>query len=198
MGQLAPAEALVSHSFFHRLALAAIALGAFTAFDARAVSFGPYAVIAPSSITNQDGSIDLVPSGVVSFDIATVPHLTPQLFELTGVAITAGPLSFGLDPSIASPALGVIQPDGRFLIPTLFLVGNDGVNDFDLAIPNLSGATFGAPDGAFGFFTQFQVDNGTDIFDAVLYVNVPEPGPALLLVLGCSALAVRRREEIAR
>jgi hypothetical protein len=31
----------------------------------------------------------------------------------------------------------VIQPDGRFLIPTLFLRGSDGVSVFDLAIPNV-------------------------------------------------------------
>lgn len=180
------------------LALVAIALAALWSSDARAVSFGPYAIVAPSSITNQDLTIDIAPTGTITFDIATVPHATPQLFAITQVSVSAGPLHFTLDPTLASPALGVIQPDGRFLIPTLFLRGHDGAIDFDLAIPNVRGVTFGAPGSATGLFTQFRIDGGSDLFDVTLYANVPEPGTALLLSLGTAALALRARKEIAR
>lgn len=180
------------------LALAALALGALAAADARAVPFGPYALVAPSSITSSDGTIDVAPTGTIAFDIASVPHTTPQLFRLTDVSVAAGSFSFALDPTLASPALGVIQPDGSFLIPTLFLRGNDGSADFDLAIPNVRGTTFGAPNDASGLFSQFQVDAGGQILRVALYAQVPEPGTAFLLALGCCALALRTRKEIAR
>lgn len=188
----------MSRSTSPALALAALSLGALLAADARAVGFGPFPVVDPSSIHNQDDSIVLVPTGSVSIDIAAVPHTTPQVFTLTDVSITAGTLSFALDPTLQSPALGVIQPDGSFLIPTLFLVGNDGANDFDLAIPDVRGTTFGAPNGATGLATQFQIESGANVFDVALTFAVPEPGTALLLSLGCAALAGRRRKEIAR
>jgi PEP-CTERM motif-containing protein len=178
--------------------LAAIALGALLGTDARAVGFGPFPVVDPSSIHSEDDSIVLVPTGSVSIDIASVPHTTPQTFALTDVSITAGTLTFALDPTLASPALGVLQLDGTFLIPTLFLVGNDGTSDFDLAIPNLTGHLLGSPGSPNGLFTQFQVDSGHDVFDVSLTFAVPEPGTALLLSLGCVALACRRRKEIAR
>lgn len=180
------------------LALAVVALGALAAGDARAALFGPYALVAPSSIESEDGSISVAPSGSLSFDIANVPHTSPQLFRLTDVSVQAGSFSFTLDPTLASPALGVIQPDGSFLIPTLFLRGNDGNEDFDLAIPNVRGTTFGAPNDASGLFSQFEIDASGQILRVALYAQVPEPGTLLLLALGCGALALRGRKEIAR
>jgi PEP-CTERM motif len=190
----------VSRSTSPALALAATALAALLGADAGAVGFGPFAVTDPSSIHNQDNSIVLTPLfGSVSIDIASVPYTTPQVFALTDVSITAGGFTFALDPTLASPALGVIHPDGSFLIPTLFLVGNDGASDFDLAIPDVAGTIFDAPNGATGLATQFQiVDNKNEVFDVELTFAVPEPGTALLLSLGCAALAGRRRKEIAR
>jgi hypothetical protein len=188
----------VSRSTSPALALAALVLGALLGADARAVGFGPFVVVDPSSIHNQDDSIVAVPTGSASIDIAAVPYATPQVFSLTDVSITAGTLTFALDPTLASPALGVIQADGSFLIPTLFLVGSDGASTFDLAIPDVRGTAFGAPDGATGLATQFQVENGENVFDVALTFAVPEPGTALLVSLGCAALAARRRKEIAR
>ena len=181
-----------------RLALAAIALGTLVAFDARAVGFGPFPLISPSEIVNQDASIQIQPTGSISFDIATVPFSTPQEFALTDVSIDAGNFHFTLDPTLATPALGVVQPDGHFLIPTLFLVGNDGTNDFDLAIPNVIGALIGAPGPPQGLFSQFQIETDSDLFDVSIYAAVPEPGTVSLLLLGCASLALRRRVEIAR
>jgi hypothetical protein len=181
-----------------RLALAALALGAFAAADARAVGFGPLLVVDPSVIENQDQSISVAPTGSLAVDVASVPFSTPQVFRITDVSITAGPLSFVLDPTLASPALGVIQPDGSFLIPTLFLRGSDGATAFDLAIPNLEGTAFGAPNGVTGLFTSFQVETADDVFDVILHVNVPEPTTALLLGLGLAALVGGRAREIAR
>jgi len=188
----------VSRSISRGLAVLALALGALAAADARAVSFGPYPIIYPSTIQNQDLTIELTPTGTIAFDIANVPYTTPQLFELTDVSVNAGSFHFTLDPTLTSPALGVIQPDGHFLIPTLFLVGDDGSGAFDLAIPNVQGFVFGAPEFAVGFSSQFQIDAGADLFTVSLYVNAPEPGTALLLACGCTALALRTRKEIAR
>jgi hypothetical protein len=42
------------------------------------------------------------------------------------------------------------------------------------------------------------VTDGLQIFDVAIYANVPEPGTGLLLSLGCAALALRARKEIAR
>ena len=172
----------------------AIACAALLAAEARAVSFGPFPVSDPSSIRNGDGSISVVPSGTLTFDIAHVPYASPQVFRITDVHVTAGSLAFGLDPTLASPALGVLQLDGTFLVPTLFLVGNDGTSDFDLAIPDLTGHLLGAPGSPSGLFTAFQVDSGHDLFDVSLTFAVPEPGTALLTSLGFAALACRRKE----
>jgi len=188
----------VSLPIARALALVAVAFAALAPLDARAISFGPFALVEPSNVANQDLSIDVTPTGSISIDVAAIPHDTPQLFELTDVSITAGPLLFVLDPTLATPALGVIQPDGRFLIPTLFLRGSDGVTEFDLAIPNVSGVTYGAPDTALGLFTQFQIDDGVDVFDVAIYAAVPEPGSVLLMTIGCAALALRARKESIR
>ena len=181
-----------------RVRAAALALGVLVAADAGAIPLGPFPLVDPSSIASQDQSIVVQPTGSISLDVPTVPLAAPQAFSLTDVAIQAGPLSFALDPTLASPALGVLQPDGRFLIPTLFLVGSDGANAFDLALTNVRGVLIGAPDEVLGLFTQFQVDDGTNVFDVALYANVPEPGTALLLTLGCVALAARRAKETTR
>ena len=185
---------------FRWLAGLALAMGALVASEARAASFGPLPVTSPSEIVNQDGSVNVVPTGSVRFTIDG-PSGQPQQLSLTDVTIDAGNLHFLLDPTLATPALGVIQPDGRFLIPTLFLVGDDGQNQFDLAIPNVLGTTYGdlgSPSSAYGIFTQFQVDAGGDVFDVSIFAAVPEPGTVSLLLLGIGALALRRREEIAR
>jgi PEP-CTERM motif len=189
---------LVAIPLFRRLAVAAFALGTLVASGAQAVSFGPFPIVPPSVVSNQDQTLSAVPTGSIALDVPVVPLGAAQTFELTDVTVQAGALTFTLDPTLATPALGVIQPDGNFLIPTLFLVGNDGTSDFDLAIPNLRGVVFGAPDTVLGLFSQFQIDAGSDVFDVAIYAQVPEPGTLSLLLLGCGALALRRREGDAR
>jgi hypothetical protein len=180
-----------------RLALTAVALGAF-ATEAGAVAFGPYPLIDPSVIHNQDTTIFVEPTGQVTMEVAAVPFSAPQVFQLTAVSVDAGSLSFVLDPTLATPALGVIQPDGSFLIPTLFLRGSDGATAFDLAIPNVTGTAYVGPTALDGLFTSFQVETATDVFTVALYVNVPEPATALLFGLGLAALVGGRAREVAR
>src|SRR4030095_1977150 len=95
----------------------------------------PFPLTCPSESVTQGASIQIQPTGSISFDIATVPFSTPQEFALTDVSIDAGNFHFTLDSTLATPALGVVQTDGHFLIPTLFLVGNDGTKHLDHAMP---------------------------------------------------------------
>lgn len=168
---------------------------------AGAVSFGPLTVVAPSAIVPEVGPSQTL-AGSITLDVASVPVASPTLFSLTNVSVLAsGGASFALDPSLLSPALGVVQATGNFLIPTLFLHIVDGASSFDLAVPNVAGSLFfGAGGSVVGIASSFAIDSlspaGT--LTVNLLAGVPEPGTALLLTLGLSALGARARKEICR
>ena len=171
------------------------------ATPARAVSFGPLAVAPPSAIVPESGPSEAL-TGSITLNVASIPVLSSTLFSLTNVSVLAGGgASFALDPTVISPALGVVQAAGNFLIPTLFLRVANGASSFDLAIPNVAGTLyFGAGGNVVGIASSFEVDSlspaGT--LTVNLLAGVPEPGTALLLTLGLGALAARARKEISR
>ncbi|MCX5740790.1 MAG: PEP-CTERM sorting domain-containing protein [Proteobacteria bacterium] len=166
-----------------------------------AVSFGPLAVVAPSAIVPDVGPTEML-SGSITLSVASVPVLSPTLFSLTNVSVLgSGGASFALDPSVLSPALGVVQATGNFLIPTLFLHIVDGALNFDLAVPNVAGKLFfGAGGSVVGIASSFEIDSlsPAGILTVNLLAGVPEPGTALLLTLGIAALGMRVPKEISR
>ena len=172
--------------------LAALALAA----PAGAVSFGPLPVVPPSGIVPQLGAAETL-GGSITLDVASVPVAGPTLFSLTDVSVLAsGGASFALDPTVLSPALGVVQADGGFLIPTLFLRVTDGATQLDLAVPNVAGTLFFGADGSVvGLASSFEVDSLSPA--GILAVNVvagaPEPASGLLLLLGLGAIAVKEK-----
>ena len=184
-------------------AAAALALLVAAAPRTEALSFGPIPVIAPSAVTFDGATYD-IDAGAITLEV-DVPIATPRLLRLTDASIefrtsATQVVTFALDPTLASPALGVVQPDGSFLIPTLFLVGNDGTSDFDLAVPNVTGQLFVAGGTVLGLTSAFSLEDALgNPIGVGIYAGVPEPGTALLLALGLGGVALgRARKEIAR
>jgi len=170
--------------------LAAVLLAA----PAGAVSFGPLPVVPPSAIVPDVGAGEAL-GGSLTLDVASVPVAAPTLFSLTDVSVLAsGGASFALDPTVLSPALGVVQPDGGFLVPTLFLRVTNGATSFDLAVPNVAGTLFFGPGGGVvGLASQFEIDSASAAGVLAVHVvaGVPEPGTVLLLALGLGAIAMK-------
>lgn len=171
---------------------------------AGAASFGPLAVLAPSAIVPEAGPSEAL-SGAIALDVSSVPVASPTLFSLTSVSVLASSgASFALDPDVPSPALGVVQAAGNFLIPTLFLHIVDGESSFDLAVPDVTGTLFFGFDGSVvGIVSSFSVDSLSP--DGTLTVNllalVPEPSAgalALATLMALGALGARARTEVSR
>lgn len=180
-------------------AAAVLVLGALAATSvAQAASFGPFPLIDPSSISGDTTFVE--PTGSLSIDIASLPVTAPVAFSLTDVSVVADGLAFVLDPTLATPALGIVRADGSFLIPTLFLRGTDASGPFDLAIPNVTGSIALAGTDALGLSSVFTVESGLgELLTISIYAGVPEPGTALLVGLGLCVASLRRvRQEIAR
>jgi hypothetical protein len=176
------------------VAIAGLVFGA-GAQDARAVAFGPLALVAPSDVGGQPLA------GTLAGDVASIPVVSPSELRLTDVSISGGGATITLDPTLLSPALGVVQPGGSFTIPTLFLRIDDGVTAFDLGIPNVTGSlSFGPGGDVIGLASSFEIDTGNCVVLARITAEVPEPGTTLLVALGLSFVATRSRarQEIAR
>jgi len=177
-----------------RIALVAVATLGLPAI-ASALSLGPFPLVfsAPSAITPEGGSA-LPLGGAIDVSIDALPVVAPTLFELSGLgANVAGGGQITLDPTLATPALGVVQADGSFLIPTLFLRLVDGATTADLAVPNVTGSLIFGSGAITGLTSSFQVDAGEagGIVTVNVVAAVPEPGTALLLLLGLGALAAK-------
>lgn len=142
----------------------------------------------------------------------TLPGAGPPVSARTALGVTAlaiggAGLDIALDPSQANPGLGVLDPDGSFSIPLLFLSVDDGSGPVGLTLLDVTG-TFG-PDascgGALCLQTSLVVDTGAIAGLATVdLVAIPEPGTALLVLLAPVALGAavfrsdRQREELRR
>jgi hypothetical protein len=123
-------------------------------------------------------------------------------FDVIALSASAsGGATIELDPAIANPGLGVLAPDGTFLIPTLFLRLADG-SPLDVAIPDVTGTVVFGPGGATisDFTSLFEIDAGPPAGLVTVQVSsVPEPALTALLALALAALGARRaRPEDAR
>jgi len=124
-------------------------------------------------------------------------------FDVIGLAVTAsGGATIGLDPDVLDPGLGVLRPDGAWLVPTLFVRITQG-SSVDLAIPDLTGSVEFGPGAASitRLVTSFGIDTGAGGIITVNVVAVPEPGTLLLAATAVTTLALyarRARAEVSR
>lgn len=178
-----------------RGALAALAaLGWLAA--APAADAGPIATLtlAPESALVPEAGAPAPLTGTIVLELGALPLAGTTTLELLDVAITGGGLSVALDPSVPSAGLGVVYDDGSFLIPTLFLVVDDGANLYDLAIPDLTGFLDASDLALLRLETSFEVDTlGPSGVVTAQIVAVPEPGSMALAGLALTVLAAGRR-----
>jgi hypothetical protein len=151
---------------------------------------------AQSSIVPQVGPAASL-AGTLDVAFGALPVVATTTFDVVAVAVTtsAGD-AFALDPASPSPGLGVVNPAGAFLIPTLFLEITSGATSFALAIPNVTGSLVFGPGGASvaRLETTFSIDSGTPAgVLSVTLVAIPEPATAALAGAGLLALALRAR-----
>jgi hypothetical protein len=132
---------------------------------------------------------------------APLPVPGRSSFDLESVDVAAGPLSVGLDPSLSRPGAGIVDPDGSFLVPTLYLVLGTSGQLTPLVIPDLTGSIrAGGNDCAYTYCldTTFSVATSGGLVEVTISA-IPEPGTAVLLGLGVFGIArAARREGIAR
>jgi hypothetical protein len=135
-------------------------------------------------------------TGTLGIELGALPVAGATTLRLLDVAVAGGGVSIRLDPTIANAGLGVLEEDGSFLIPTLFLVVDTATGPVDLAIPDVAGLADLAGGALRGLTTSFEVDTlGPAGVVRVDLVAVPEPGPLALLSLAVAALAAGRRED---
>ncbi len=148
-----------------------------------------------SSLVPSSGPAETL-SGTLVLSIGALPlGGSNTTFDVTGLAVAAsGGATIGLDPDVPDPGLGVLRPDGAWLVPTLFVRVTRG-SSLDLAIPDVTGSVDFGPGGASitRLVTSFAIDTGAGDVLTVNVVAVPEPGTLLLAASGLAVLASRAR-----
>ena len=104
-----------------RSGLSAFAATWLLAAPAAAVPMPLFVVEEESSISFEQGESTPL-SGGLTIDVGTLPPPGATPFDVVALSMTAGTnLQIGLDPEVPSPGLGILDDQGDFLIPTLFL-----------------------------------------------------------------------------
>jgi hypothetical protein len=134
------------------------------------------------------------------------PNAETVTFDLLDIDVDAGDLRIALNPTLANPALGVLNAAGSFWIPNLHLRVFSATSSSAqfLTLTDVMG-TFGPSascESALCLDTQFQIETGLPqgTLDVTLhaYQTVPEPTSWALLILGLALASSlgRSREEI--
>jgi hypothetical protein len=182
----------------------ALVLAALLAGPAPARAVSLLFSIDPAQSSVSQGGTSYALSGLVSLELGALPPVganTPM--AVIGLVASFGSLldgtftPIGLDETLANPGLGVLFPDGSFLIPSLHLE----VNGASLTVNEVTG-TLG-PDTPCSYSLCFELATGFDLepssggtihVSVVAGAVVPEPATALLaaLALAASPLAATR------
>lgn len=155
-----------------------------------------------STLVPTVGAIESLSGTLVALPGAPPPLAATTTFDVLALsAASSGGLDIRLDPSLSSPAAGVLNTAGGFLIPNLFLELDDGLVTFQLTVPNVTGSygDFPGCPTALCLETTFAVDTaGPAGVVTVHLLAIPEPGSAALVSLGLVALARGVRREGSR
>lgn len=139
-------------------------------------------------------------SGSIVVEVGqALPVPSRTTFDLRSVDVAAGSLAVGLDPDLERPGSGIVDPDGSFLVPTLYLLLDEGGVLSRLVIPNLVGSIRAGGDGCAHTYcldTSFSVSTSSGLVQITISA-IPEPGTAALVGLGLFGLAraARRKEH---
>jgi hypothetical protein len=151
-----------------------------------------------STVTFETGDVEPI-QGTITLAIGSLPvGSSNTTFDVVDLDLQ-WVQTLTLDPSVANPGLGVLTPEGAFLIPTLFLaiLGYDD----SIAIPDIAGNVEFSPDGSSIRRLEVAFDLLSEEVGLVqiVLVAVPEPATIGLFAAGLAALAMRRaRREGAR
>ncbi len=146
----------------------------------------------PLQSTVTQGGASQAVTGSIEITLST-PVVSNTAFDVASLALS--PQAVGLDPAATNPGAGVVNAAGSFLIPTLFIIFDDGSGVQALALPGVTGTMqFGAGGALIGLQTSVQIDPGGGA-QSVLFsiVAVPEPLSSLLLVAAAAAIVRRTR-----
>ena len=152
-------------------------------------------VEAESSIALEQGGATPL-RGDLTVDVGALPPPGATTFDLIALSVTSGTgLQIGLDPSVPSPGLGVLNDQGDFLIPTLFLaVDGPNTDPFELALQNVMGTAAWEGSTLTRLDSTFQIDApGVGGMTVTVAAVVPEPSTFALFCVGLLALGLAAR-----
>jgi hypothetical protein len=178
----------------------ALVLAALLAGPAPARAVSLLFSIDPAQSHVSQGGASYALSGLVFLELGQLPPVAANTpMDVVGLVASFGSLldgtftPIGLDDGLANPGLGVLFPDGSFLIPSLHLE----VDGASLTVSEVTG-TLG-PSAPCSYSLCFELETAFDLeppsggpihVSVVAGAAVPEPGPALLASLALSAGAL--------
>jgi hypothetical protein len=138
-------------------------------------------------------------TGTIGLELGALPPLgSTTTFDVRSITLAATGLTISVDPDVANPGAGVLNPAGQFLIPNLFLRIDDG-SFTDLALANVTGTFFAQGASCpytYCLETSFEIDGGASLgLISVALVAIPEPSTALCAAAGLTLLALHARRR---
>ncbi len=92
---------------------------------------------AQSSISN--GSTTEPLAGLLGLQLGALPVTSTTALDVVALSLTAPSLSIVLRDDVANPGLGIVEPDGTFLIPLLFVSVSDGSASANVTLIDVTG-----------------------------------------------------------